>query len=359
LQFLRRCLPARIRQALEELPESLDGTYERSLQDIDTENWKFAHRIFQCVAVTSRPLRVESLAEFLAFNFDAGPTPTYQAGWRPEDPVDAILSTCSSLLTVVKVGGSEVVQFSHFSVKEFLTSTRLAEATVAISRYHVSMTSAHTVVAQACLGLLLHLDGSISRSSLKNFPLAEYAAEQWMDHAQFKNVSTKTQDGMKRLFDPRMRHLAVWVWIYGPDSPWRRHHRSTHPPQPRESSLHYAALFGFHNLIAFLVIERAEDVNATSLDDGQTPLHTTSGGGHVEFARRLVEHGADVNARNDHQQTPLHLTSESGHVEVTRVLVKHGANVNAHDHNKSTPYISHGGADMGNSLWCSSRMARK
>ena len=41
LEFLHRCLPARIRQASEELPESLDETYERTLQDI------FAHRIFQ------------------------------------------------------------------------------------------------------------------------------------------------------------------------------------------------------------------------------------------------------------------------------------------------------------------------
>jgi len=69
LEFLRRCLPARIRQALGELPESLDGTYERILQDIDEANWKFSHRIFQCVSVTSRPLRVEELAEFLAFDF--------------------------------------------------------------------------------------------------------------------------------------------------------------------------------------------------------------------------------------------------------------------------------------------------
>jgi len=158
LEFLRRCLPARIQQALNELPESLDGTYERTLQDMDKANWKFAHRIFQCVTVASRPLRVEELAEFLAFDFDAGPTPTYRAGWRPEDPLGAVLSTCSSLLAVVEVEDSDVIQFSHFSVKEFLTSTRLAEAKDSISCYHVSMTPAHTVAGQACLGILLHLD---------------------------------------------------------------------------------------------------------------------------------------------------------------------------------------------------------
>jgi hypothetical protein len=161
---------------LDELPESLDGTYERILQDIDTANWKFAHRIFQCVAVASRPLSVEELAEFFALDFDTRLTPIYRASWRPEDPLGAVLSTCSSLLAVIDSRDSKVIQFSHFSVKEFLTSTRLTEAGVPISRYHVSMTSAHSFVSQACLGILLHLDEGITSHSLKTFPLAEYAA---------------------------------------------------------------------------------------------------------------------------------------------------------------------------------------
>ena len=223
LDLLRRCLPAGIRQALEEIPETLDGTYERTLQDMDKANWIFAHRIFQCVAVASRPLRVEELAEFLALDFDTWPTPTFRTGWRPVEPVGAVLSTCSSLLAVVKVEGSEVVQFSHFSVKEFLMSTRLAQASYTISRYHVSMTPAHTLVTQACLGILLHLDENITRDSLKDFPLAEYAAEHWVDHARLENMSTNTKNGMKRLFDPRTRHLAIWVWLFDPYAPCRRH----------------------------------------------------------------------------------------------------------------------------------------
>ena len=119
-EFLRHCLPQRIRHALGELPQSLDATYERILQDINEENWNVALRLFQCVAVASRPLRVEELAEFLAFDFDAGPTPTFLEDWRPEDPIGAVLSTCSSLLAVVTINGLTSIQFSHFSVKEYL-----------------------------------------------------------------------------------------------------------------------------------------------------------------------------------------------------------------------------------------------
>ena len=190
LVYLRGCHPGRIRHALTELPETLDETYERTLREINKADWELAHRLLQCVAVASRPLEVEELSEFLAFDFTAGPIPYFHEGWRLDDPAKAVLSTCSTLLAVVNVDGSAVIQFSHFSVKEFLTSTRLAEADDQIlRRYTVSMTPAHTLVAQACLGILLHLDESITVNALKTYYLAEYAARHWFEHARFESVA--------------------------------------------------------------------------------------------------------------------------------------------------------------------------
>src|SRR5258707_7686356 len=157
LEYLRRqCLHQRIRHALDELPDTLDETYDRTLKEIGKRNWEYAHRLFQCVAAASRPLRVEELAEFLAFDFKTDSTPTLQEDWREEDPAHAVRSICSSLLAIVDVDGSSVIQFAPFSVKEYLTSDRLAESKETISRFHVSLslTQAHTIVAQACLGIL-------------------------------------------------------------------------------------------------------------------------------------------------------------------------------------------------------------
>ena len=329
MDYLRRCLPARIRQALEELPESLDGTYERVLQDIDEANWNFSRRLFQCVAVVSRPLRVEELAEFLAFDFNVGPIPTFRADWRPEDPLWAVLSTCSSLLAVVEMDSSTIIQFSHFSVKEFLTSNRLAEGKdITSRRYYISMTPAHATVAQACLGILLHLDEKVTSDSLKSFPLAEYAAKYWMDHARFEDVLPITQDGLKCLFDPRRPHLEIWVWIFDPGIPWW--HRSERPSRPRGSCLHYAALCGLQQLVTFLAMECSPDVNARGFFDEVTPLHLASRDGHVEVARVLLQNGADVNARDISKWTPLRQAlDDKGHVEVALVLLEHGADVSA------------------------------
>jgi len=45
LEYLGKCLPGRIQHALDELPETLDAIYERTLQEIDGTNWEFARRL--------------------------------------------------------------------------------------------------------------------------------------------------------------------------------------------------------------------------------------------------------------------------------------------------------------------------
>ena len=333
------CTPAGIRQALLELPETLDETYERTLRWINKANRKIAHRMFQFVSVASRPLRVKELADLLAFDFEASSIPKFYEDWRLEDPVDAVLSTCSTLLAIVNDEGSPIIQFSHFSVKEFLTSTRLAEAPDNISRgYHVSMTPAHILVAQACLGILLHLDKNVTRDIVEHFPLAEYAAEHWLDHARFEDVSGNVEDGMKQLFDPSKPHLAICVWIYDPLSKWKQMMQINTPlPLPR-TSLHYAASWGLHSVIEFLIIERLQDVCARdSTYNNATPLHLASQNGHVKASCKLIECGADVTARNSYGLTPLHLASRMGQVDVARILIERGADVTARDFDGWTP----------------------
>jgi hypothetical protein len=323
-------MPAYIPYALADLPETLDKIYRRNLQEIDEANWESAHRLFQFVAVASRPLRVEELAGLLAFDFKAGPIPEFNEGCRLEDPVDAVLSTCSSLLAIVDVNGSPVIQFSHSSVKQFLTSARLAEPSDIIHhRYYFAMTSAHILASQACLGTLLHLDKDvITRDSLDDYPLAEYAAEHWVYHARFEDVSQNVEVEMKQLFDPNKPHLTVCIWIHDPDRPWLKgYDRDEKPSSPPRSPLHYAALWGLHPIVHFLVIEHSQDVCSRSLADDATPLHLASRYGHKNVAHMLIERGADLLTQDKSGNTPLHLALQMGHVEVAHMLIERGADV--------------------------------
>ena len=63
------------------MPISLDDTYERTLQGIPKEQWQHAHRLFQCLVVAIRPLRVEELAEIFAVEFDSDTVPNLVEGW--------------------------------------------------------------------------------------------------------------------------------------------------------------------------------------------------------------------------------------------------------------------------------------
>jgi len=285
--------------------------------------------------VASRPLRVEELAEILAFEFKSGAIPKFHEDWRLKNPVQAVLSACSTLLSVVDVKtrfkSSRVVQFAHFTVKEFLTSSRFAKKQDNISRrYHVSMSPAHTFVAQACLGVLLHLDKNITSRSLTQYPLAEYAAQHWFDHARFEGVSQHAVEGMKQLFDWTKPHLSIWLWIHDPTiSSWERRKRAEGPSPPCGTPLHYAAFLGLQDIAKVLTIEHPQDVNSQSFADRSMPLHLASRYGHVDLARMLVERGADVSAQKKDGSTALHLASRYGRVDLARMLVERGADVSA------------------------------
>jgi ankyrin repeat protein len=350
-------VPARIRQALDELPETLDETYQRTLREINKADWQSAHRLFQFVAVASRPLLVEELAELLAFDFEAGPIPKFQEDCRLEDPVEAVLSTCSTLLAVVEVecysqirrenAFGKVIQFAHFSVREFLTSARLAETGDIIPRrYHISMTPAHTLVAQACLGILLHLDIDIvTNDNLERWPLAGYAAVHWADHARLEDVSRNVEGGMKQLFDPSKTHLAVCIWIYDPVPPgWAKRNTQIERLLPeRRIPLHYAAHWGLLSMVESLVTENPQHVRSRGSDNvNATPLHLALQAGHVTVVRFLLEREPDLTyqGREWTRSTLLHLASEVGQVEIASILIERGADVTAQDNCWQTPLHS-------------------
>src|ERR1700761_8562563 len=91
LEILRRCFPSGIKETLDSLPKTLDATYEHTLLGIDEEKRQFAHRLFQCLAVSARPLRVEELAEILAVRFDGEVLPQFATGWQLNNAEEAVL----------------------------------------------------------------------------------------------------------------------------------------------------------------------------------------------------------------------------------------------------------------------------
>ncbi len=334
---LCRTFPASIRNVLDDLPKTLDETYDRTLMGIDEEKREYAQRLFRCLVVSIRPLRVEELAEVLAIRFPNAAPPTFNTAWRPDDAEEAVMSACSSLITIIDKEGHKVVQFSHFSVKEYLTSNRLATAEERLSYYHILPEPAHTILAHISLSVLLRLDDKIDRNAITHFPLARYAARYWVDHAEFGDVSLHIREVMERLFDPSKPHFAAWVWVYDIDRHWTKPMSTVHPTRPEAVPLYYASHCGFCGLVEHLIAAHSSDVNSRG-GFHTTPLHAASVKGHSGVASLLVKHGADPNCRDDLGRVPLHRVSQGGKLvkeeslrEIARLLVDSGADVDVTD----------------------------
>jgi ankyrin repeat protein len=345
LEALRHCLPPSVRGILESLPDTLDETYERVLKEINKANRDHARRLLQCLTVALRPLRVEELAEVLAIDFDApshGGIPQLNPNWRWADHHQAVLSTCSSLIAIVDDGDSKVVQFSHFSVKEYLTSDRLARSSGDVSRYHILLEPAHTILAQACLGALLRLDDSINKDDAGDIPLVIYGARHWFDHAGFEKVASSIRDAMEYFFDADKPHWTTWSHVQMVDVWWF----GFTPDEGVDGALplYYASLGGFYDLAEHLVGRHPEHINAKG---GRmvTPLVAALHGKHFEIAKLLHRSGADVDIRGRLETTPLRQACHDGAADIVEWLLNRGANVNARGDRCYAPL--HSAADNG------------
>uniref|UniRef100_A0A670HQD3 Poly [ADP-ribose] polymerase n=1 Tax=Podarcis muralis TaxID=64176 RepID=A0A670HQD3_PODMU len=81
-----------------------------------------------------------------------------------------------------------------------------------------------------------------------------------------------------------------------------------------------------------------QSVNCRDIEGRQsTPLHFAAGYNRVSVVEYLLQHGADVHAKDKGGLVPLHNACSYGHYEVAELLVKHGAVVNVADLWKFTP----------------------
>jgi ankyrin repeat protein len=383
LETLRNCLPQNVRRVLKDLPISLDETYERMLKEIGKVNPRQAYRLLQCLTVARRPLLVDELAEVLALDFDRTEDgiPTLNLAWRWDDEQQGVLSTCSSLIVIIndQISATRVVQFAHFSVKEFLTSDRLSNLEADIARFHIHLEPAHTVIAQAGLAILLRSDSNkVDAIS----PLHKYAAQHWVDHAQFENVSLRL-GGMRHLFDPEKPYFAGWLKSHIIDKGWKyflgqenNGYSYSFLRKPASSigdyaplCLYYASMCGFPDITQSLISKYPQHVNArvgynksplvaalfnrhwqvadllhrngaaaeVTILGNITPLHAASVDRMIGVARWLLEHGADGNSQMQEGSTPLLLATVKGYLEIVRTLLEHGVDVNTGDIDEYSP----------------------
>ena len=88
-----------------------------------------------------------------------------------------------------------------------------------------------------------------------------------------------------------------------------------------------------------LLIEHGADIAARQASKGQNALMWAVAEGHLDVARELLAHGADVAARTRGAFTPLLFAARTGDRDMARLLLEHGADVNDVATDGSTPIV--------------------
>lgn len=106
---------------------------------------------------------------------------------------------------------------------------------------------------------------------------------------------------------------------------------------PEGGYLFCAARSGCVTMLKELIL-RLEDINRLSQQE-VSALHYAVYGGHVDTARLLLQHGANVNSRDGRGLTPLHRAARCGPAELIDLLVDQGADLEAKDDRGYTPLL--------------------
>jgi hypothetical protein len=235
------------------------------LNNIPEKRRKRAIRILQFLAYSEQPLTIKEVVD--AIVVDPSRDPQFDPKLRLPVPRE-VSKICSSLVSLVtrpvvtrqvNYNRKETVmelQLAHFSVKEYLTSDRV-EATFKESFTEIS---ARRSITRACLAYLSHLDEKRPIKEIRAaFPLAEYSARYWMDHAKPVETEKDIQESILKFFLQQRQAYTVWVCLFNSEGEREEPQRLSE----KETPLYYASLAGLGNTVESL-LEKGVDVNASA-----------------------------------------------------------------------------------------------
>lgn len=78
-----------------------------------------------------------------------------------------------------------------------------------------------------------------------------------------------------------------------------------------------------------LLVEEGHDINEPHPVSGTTPLHRAAHNNRTAMCEYLMDHGANIQAKDVQGMTPLHLAAQFGRVETIELLLDRGADLNA------------------------------
>lgn len=176
-------IPAVLKKLLDSLPQDLDKTYERMLENIPDVLTQYARKILLLLCFSERSLTVEEMIDAIAVDVETG----FDPEMRCSDMQD-ILQICQGFVETFQDTHNFLpvykIRIAHFSVQQYLLSKQL-ETHPTLSSMHLTDENAQAEFTIICLKYLLDDAVSSSHQSiifLPEYSFAGYAADHWIDH---------------------------------------------------------------------------------------------------------------------------------------------------------------------------------
>ena len=318
-------------ETLRTLPRGLPAIYSRMLLQIESSRRRISSLILRWVTMAVRPLTLQELAAVIGIQSSAFIT--------TEQAVRDQIAFCGPLL---KVREHEVT-LVHQSARDYLLREEPARNPV-LEEFRIKPEEVHLQLARTCFdciehSALQHAPLDITDASyLPESPLLLYAALHWQEHAMCCSRYAKELLDLSRPFLQKESVLrSNWWEAYRKRDAWLK--VSSLP------LLHMASYLGIASLVRMLLTKKTWKCSLHKLADkkdilGRTPLIYAARSGHEAVVRLLLEHGADVEAKDKERgETALILAAGSGYEAIVRRLLERRADVEAKEKERGTALI--------------------
>jgi ankyrin repeat protein len=327
-----------LNDALKSLPKTLAETYQRMIDRINEAppgQRKWARQILEWLIFARRPLTLSEVASLTMIDADS------DKPYSPDNKLlveEDVLSICAGFITLRlnadhkrkrgmrRIGRLRIpdsqratyhVVLAHLSVKEFLTSQDVRDAT-----FRINPELSQVSIARSCIVIIQN--GSKG--------LCNYAKGNWIMHVRdtLAVSNDRLECAVRDMFDPELDYLEdrqIWAGIEellheGPDS-WQL--LTFWDSCASSRALWYAAILGLCKISEWLLSEKEADVNA----DNSAALRLSARYGQEDTVDLLLRKGASVDGWNSQQDTALRCAAKHGHSNIARLLINSSAKVDS------------------------------
>ncbi|KAI3578582.1 ankyrin repeat-containing domain protein, partial [Fusarium oxysporum f. sp. albedinis] len=309
----RTCL--QISETVQEVPVGLYPVFGRMLHQIDPKYRHVSANIFKWIAITMRPLTLEELAYAIESDIEC---------------MEDRIVICQPLLRL----SDNQVLFVHQSAKEYLLRSEPYQDPIT-EGFRIEAKRCHGEVAHRCLQIIEHsffrhkrIDyetfesmtrdrkqpnisgGSMQpRKSLSACELFNYAELYWLSHARLSPKDASYLFNPSRPFFKRFSAVRKNWAAYRIEPSWL---------------IHMATYLGMvPDKFVQSLLEHGLQIPDSS--SNRSILISAASKGFTAVVQLFLDHGADINIRNDENETPLILAARFGHKDLVHFLLDHGA----------------------------------